>query len=193
MSDGTIDSAGLAADLQAIAQNNYIGKIKLLKLPMNTSSYPGGIYPVPLLTPGNNLILTYEALDENGIYWQSKPAAGSLSAGNVTNLAQGFARFNKRGPWLPISMFSPLMQGMASVNSNYSGNPIIGAGYSSVQMPIGYMEWQVPATFQQTGFMLAFFGLNFGLGSGIGNGNGSTYAIPSSAGPIDRERAARCP
>lgn len=184
---GTIDVSGFRADLQGIAQNQY-PQLQLLKLPMNVT----GIYTVPLLTAGNNLVLTYEALDVDGNYLQSVPAAGSIVAGGASILAQGFARFNRRGPWLPISMFSPLMKGLATVSPNYTDNPIVGAGYSSLNMPIGWMEWQVLPAFAQDGFMLAYFGLNFGLRGGIGNGNGSTYAIPSAAGPLARLQAARC-
>jgi hypothetical protein len=186
---GTIDVGGFRADLQSIAQNDY-PRLQLLKLPMNLGA--GVIYTQPLLIAGNNLVLTYEALDEDGNYWQSVPAAGSLNPGVSTQLAQGFVRINGRGPWLPLSMFSPLMQGLATANANYSNNPIVGAGYSSIQMPIQQLEWQVNADFQQDGFMLAYFGINFGLRGGIGNGNGSTYAIPSSAGPVARLLAAKC-
>lgn len=184
---GTIDVAGLREDLSNIAENAY-PQIQLLRLPMNLAA--GVIYQVPLQRSGNNLVLTFEALDEVGNYWQSVPAAGSITAGASPLLAQGFARFNGRGPWLPLSMFSPLMPGLATASANYSGNPIVGAGYSSISMPIQQMEWQVPAAFNQTGFMLAYFGINFGLRGGIGNGNGSTYAIPSAAGPIERLKAA---
>lgn len=189
MSDGTIDFAGFREDLQNISQNNY-PKLTLLKLPMNAGG--GTIVQVPLPAAGNNLVLTYEALDESGNYLRSVPAAGSLNPGVSTLLAQGFARFNGRGPWLPLSMFSPLMQGLYTAGANYTSNPIIGGGLSSVQMPIQQMEWQVNSSFQQSGYMLAFFGMNYGLGSGIGNGSGSTYAIPSAAGPITREKAAKC-
>lgn len=186
-SAGTIDVEGFREDLQNISTNIY-PRLQLLKLPMSLGA--GVIFQVPLLTSGNNLVLTYEALDENDNYWQSVPAAGSITPGASPLLAQGFARFNKQGPWLPISMFSPLMKGLATVNPNYASNPIIGAGYSSIQMPIGQMEWQVNEAFQQSGFMLAFFGINYGLRGGIGNGNGGTYAIPSAAGPV--ERMAQC-
>lgn len=184
---GTIDVAGFAADLHSISQNQY-PEMKLLKLPMNQQ----GIYTVPLPVAGNNLVLTYEALDEDGNYWQSVPAAGSITPGAGALLAQGFARFNRRGPWLPLSMFSPLMKGLATPAANYTNNPIVGAGYSSLQLPMQIIEWQVLPAFQQDGFMLAYFGINFGLRGGIGNGNGSTYAIPSAAGPLARLKAARC-
>jgi hypothetical protein len=185
---GTIDVAGFRADLASVATNDY-PRLQLLRLPMNLAS--GVIYNVPLTTAGNNLVLTYEALDENGNYLQSVPAAGSLNPGIATVLARGFLRVNGRGPWLPISMFSALMQGMATVNANYTGCPITGGGYSSIQMPMGQLEWQVDPAFVSAGFMLAFFGINFGMRSGIGNGNGSTYAIPSSAGPVARLAAER--
>ncbi len=187
---GTIDVDGFRADLASVATNDY-PRLQLLKLPMSLTA--GQIYNVPLSTAGNNLVLTYEALDENGNYLQSVPAAGTLNPGVSTVLARGYLRINGRGPWLPISMFSPLMQGLATVNANYVGCPIVGAGYSSIQMPMGQLEWQVPeAAFQSTGFMLAFFGINFGMRSGIGNGNGTTYAIPSSAGPLTRLLWERC-
>jgi hypothetical protein len=189
MSDSTIDWAGLRADLKDISQNLY-PRVQLLRLPMNLTS--GQIVTVPLPNAGNNLVLTYEALDEQNNYWQSVPAAGSITPGGSALIAQGFARFNRQGPWIPLSMFSPLMQGLASAAANYTANPIIGAGVSSVQMPIQEMEWQVLPAFSQAGFMLAYFGLNFGLRSGIGNGSGSTYAIPNASGPIDREAKARC-
>jgi hypothetical protein len=189
INDGTIDVAGFREDLAQISQNTYIGQIGLIKLPMDLD--PGVIFQVPLPNPGNHLVLTYEALDAQGNYLQSVPAAGTIVAGASPLLAQGFARFNKQGPWLPISMFSPLMQGLASASPNYTGNPIVGAGFSSLAMPIITMEWQVLAAFQQSGFMLAFWGMNFGLRGGIGNGSGSTYAIPSAAGPIDRLKGCR--
>lgn len=190
MSDlGTIDYEGVRADLQSITANTY-PKVQLLKLPMNSGA--GVITQVPLSVKGNNLVLTYEAIDEQGNYQQSVPAPGSINPGVGVLLAQGFARFNGRGPWVPLSMFDPLMQGLATTGANYSGCPIIGAGMSSLQMPIQQMEWQVLAAWQQSGFMLAYFGMNFGLGAGIGNGSGGTYAIPSAAGPIAREEAARC-
>lgn len=191
MSTGTIDWEGFRADLFAISQNQY-PRIQLLRLPMNLSA--GQIITVPLPCVGNNLVLTYEALDEQNTYWQSVPAAGSLNPGTSAVPAQGFARFNRQGPWIPLSMFSPLMIGMATAASNYLSNPILGAGFSSVQLPIQEMEWQVRPAFAQAGFMLAFFGMNYGLSSGIGNGSGSTYAIPSAAGPLAREQKARgCP
>jgi hypothetical protein len=186
---GTIDLDGFREDLRAIDQNTY-PQLRLIKLPMSLGA--GIIYQVPLPVNGNNLVLTYEALDENGIYQVSVPAPGSITAGATPLLAQGFARINQTGPWIPLSMFSPLMQGLATAAANYSGNPIIGAGYSSLQTPIHQLEWQVNAAFQQAGFMLAFFGMNYGLRGGIGNGSGGTYAIPSAAGPVAREIAARC-
>lgn len=186
---GTIDVQGLRRDLSDISRNQY-PQLQLLQLPMDLGA--GVIFHVPLQAAGNNLVLTYEALDQNGNYMVSVPTPSSIVPGASPLLAQGFARFNGRGPWLPISMFSPLMQGLASVNPNYTGCPIIGAGYSSVQMPIGSIDWQVNAAFQQAGSMLAFFGMNYGLRSSIGNGSGSTYAIPSSAGPIQRLQDAKC-
>jgi hypothetical protein len=176
-------------DLAAIAANDY-PKIQLLKLPMETAA--GTIFTVPLQGAGNNLVLTYEAMDELGNYVVSSPAPGTITAGASPQLAQGFVRVNGRGPWLPLSMFSPLMAGLATTNPNYTGTPILGSGYSSLQMPIQQLEWQVLEGYQQAGFMLAYFGLNFGLRGGVGNGNGTTYAIPSSAGPIARLQAARC-
>jgi hypothetical protein len=179
---GTIDYDGFTADLKAINANTY-PQLQLLKLPLNLAA--GVIFTVPLQGSGNNLVLTYEALDAQGNYCVSSPAAGSINPGAVTP-AQGYARFNGLGPWLPLSMFSPLMTGLSSTNPNYAGTPIIGGGFNSIQMPIQKMEWQVEPALAQSGQLLAFFGMNYGLGSSIGNGTGSTYAIPSAAGPIGR-------
>lgn len=179
---GTIDYDGFTADLKAINANTY-PQLQLLKLPLNLAA--GVIFTVPLQGSGNNFVLTYEALDSQGNYCVSSPAPGTIAPGAVVP-AQGFARFNQLGPWVPVSMFSPLMTGLSSVNPNYAGMPIIGGGFNSLQMPIQKMEWQVNAALAQSGQLLAFFGMNYGLGSSIGNGTGSTYAIPSAAGPIGR-------
>jgi hypothetical protein len=190
MSDkGTIDVAGFRADLKDISQNDY-PIMQLLQLPLDIAA--GTIFRVPLGAPGNNLVLTYQAINQQGNLMTSAPAPGSIDTSAPAALPQGFARFNENGPWIPLSMFGPLMKGLVTPYATYDGNPILGAGFSSIQMPIQVMEWQVLASQQQSGYILAFFGLNFGLGSTIGNGTSTTMAIPSAAGPIARMVAARC-
>lgn len=163
----------------------------MLSLTSGGAAPPAPITPIALPGPCNILSLVSEAIDESGNYFQSALIGEQAAA--------GFVRFNGSGNiWIPISFASPMTPGYVTTSDNYGSNPIPGTGFNSIAAPFGALDWRPsqPILYSSatppavTQYLLAFVGLNLGAGSGIGNGTGNTYAIPSAAGPIDREKKA---
>jgi hypothetical protein len=154
------------------------------------AGFPAPVNSVPLAGPMNFLALVSEAIDEQGVYWQSAQVGQGIAA--------GWLRFNgTNNAWIPMAFGDPMMRGFQQAADNYSGTPIAGMGFQAIEQAFGRLDWQ-PATpvFYGSGappapeYVLAFAGLSVGLGAGIGNGAGDTYAIPTAAGPIKREKDA---
>jgi hypothetical protein len=147
---------------------------------------------IPLNGPMNLLALVSEALDEQGIYQKTSLLGQEAAA--------GFVRLNGPGNvWIPISFVSPLTPGYVTTLNNYGLNPLAGTGFSEIEGPFHQLDWKPAAPQYYTGptppttpagFLLAFVGTSMGVGAAVGAGNSSTYAIPTSAGPVDRMKRA---
>lgn len=164
-----------------------IGVVVILQtLLPSVDGYPTPISSVVTGGPKDLLVAVQEALDLDGNYFASFAPNGIP--------ATGFVRLNQDGPWIPFGLPSPLMPGLATPAANYAGMPIAG-GFNAIETAFGTLEWRpsAPAYYSGAnppntlvGAVLALLCLSKGLGAGIGNGSSSTYAIPTTAGPVQR-------
>lgn len=148
------------------------------------------VTPIPLNGPMNFLSLVSEAIDEDGFYHQSYfPSTGPGS---------GYVRLNGQGNvWIPVCQAGPLMAGLATASDDYTATPIARTGFGAVEAPFGQLDWQpaVPIIYSGAApagppaYLLAVLSVSLGTGAATGAGDSSTYAIPSSAGPVDRFKA----
>jgi hypothetical protein len=186
-----IQSIGFETPGTAPANGVYDLVVVFLAVPQSAFPPPPN-NPISLSGPNNFFSLVNEAIDEQGQYWESLFQNAQAAA--------GFIRLNGQGNvWFPVSLMGPLVPGFATSNPNYTGTPIAGTGFSAIEAPFGQLEWipgvptfysgSTPPT-EPPGYLLAYVSVSVGTGSGIGNGNASTYAIPSSAGPVERLKKA---
>jgi hypothetical protein len=157
---------------------------------VDPSSAP--VTAIALNGPMNILALVSEAIDEQGNY-----AASNLIGQQG---AAGWIRINGPGNvWVPLSFADPLTPGYVTTQNNYALCPLAGTGFSELEAPFHRLDWRPasPTFYSSTnppsepnGYLLAFVSMSMGVGAKVGDGNSSTYAIPSSAGPVVREKAA---